>query len=46
MFSGVGGLERGLELAGVGRLVWQAENDAFCRRVLRARWPSSVRFRR
>ncbi|MFA5801253.1 MAG: DNA cytosine methyltransferase [Thermoleophilia bacterium] len=38
LFSGIGGLEMGLELAGFGPVAWQCEADAFCRSVLRAHW--------
>ena len=31
LFSGVGLLERGLELAGLGPVKWHAEIDPYCR---------------
>lgn len=39
LFSGIGGLERGLERAGVGRTVYQVELDPYCRGELRRHWP-------
>jgi site-specific DNA-cytosine methylase len=42
LFSGVGGLERGLELAGLGPVLYQAEVNPYCRRVLRRHWPDAV----
>ena len=44
MFSGIGGLDLGLERAGwICR--WQVEIDPFCYRILRKHWPSVPRFR-
>ena len=42
LFSGIGGLEGGLERSGLGRVVWQCEIDPFCRKVLRKHWPDAT----
>ena len=39
LFSGIGGLERGLEMAGVGHVVWQCEQNPAAQAVLRRHWP-------
>ena len=44
LFSGIGGLDLGLEWAGLGPVVFQCESDPFCREVLEARWPGVPRF--
>ena len=44
LFSGIGGLELGLEAAGLGPVLWQVEKDPFCRSILAKRWPDVDRY--
>lgn len=39
LFAGIGGLELGLERAGLGHVAWQVEKDNFCLAVLKKHWP-------
>jgi len=38
LFSGIGGLDLGLERAGM-KVIWQAEIDLYCNKVLKKHWP-------
>ena len=43
LFSGIGGMELGLEWAGF-KTLWQVEQDPFCNKILEKRWPNVRRF--
>ena len=43
LFSGIGGLELGLERAGM-EVKWQVEIDGFCNKVLEKHWPNVTRY--
>lgn len=43
LFTGIGGLDLGLERAGM-QVLWQCEIDPYCRRVLEKHWPGVTRY--
>ena len=45
LFSGVGGIEKGLEMGIEGsKTIWQVEQDLFCQKVLAKNWPDAELF--
>ena len=45
LFSGIGGLELGLERTGGFKTKWQVEIDEYCLKVSERHWPNVQRFR-
>lgn len=43
VFSGIGGLDLGLESSGLGRVAWQIEKDPLCLKILSRHWPKAQR---
>ncbi len=44
LFSGIGGLELGLESLGLGPVLWQCDSDPLARAVLAKHWPNVTRY--
>jgi DNA (cytosine-5)-methyltransferase 1 len=44
LFSGVGGLDLGIEASTGARCAWQVEKDTFCRTILSQHWPEVPRY--
>jgi DNA (cytosine-5)-methyltransferase 1 len=45
LFSGIGGLELGLEWSGVGETIWQVEKNEYCVNILSKHWPNVERYK-
>ena len=43
LFSGIGGLDLGLERSGM-KCLWQVEKDSYCNKVLEKHWPKVERY--
>ncbi len=44
LFSGIGGIELGLERTGGFKTVWQVEIDSYAQKVLAKHWPDVTRY--
>jgi DNA (cytosine-5)-methyltransferase 1 len=44
LFSGLGGMEKGLLDAGLGPVLFQVEIEPFCRAILAKHWPEVKRY--
>jgi DNA (cytosine-5)-methyltransferase 1 len=44
LFSGIGGLDLGLERSGLGKVIWNAEILPRCRKILKKHWPEAKQF--
>jgi len=44
LFTGIGGLDLGLERAGLGPVLWQVECNERARAVLEQHWPEAIRY--
>jgi DNA (cytosine-5)-methyltransferase 1 len=44
LFSGIGGIELGLEATGGFRTIWQVEINPYCRCILEKHWPEVPKY--